>query len=38
MGKKGGLPPEGVTYFNFFHLLRITLVSRQIAENFVGIR
>jgi len=30
--------PEGVTYYNFFHLMLITLVIRQLAENFVEIR
>jgi len=33
----GGLPPEGVTYFNIFCLILTTLVSRQIAENLVEI-
>jgi len=30
--------PEGLTYFNFFYLKLITLVSRQVFENFVKIR
>jgi len=33
-----GLPKEGVTYFNTFDVILITLVSRPIAENFVEIR
>jgi len=31
-----GLPQEGET-FEFFHLILITLVSRQVAENLVEI-
>jgi len=31
------LAQEGVTYFNIFYLILITLVSRQVAENLVEI-
>jgi len=37
MGDRGQ-PPEGVTYFNFFHLTLIIPVFRQIAKTFVEIR
>jgi len=34
-GGDGGPAPEGVTYFIFFYLILINLVSRQIPEHFV---
>jgi len=32
----GRLPPEKVTHLHFFYIILVTLVCRQIPENFVA--